>query len=160
MAITNPLHPLSPLSKEIAEQLREQMRRMLVRLEEMRSMAASPSGWMPAVDVGEMNDAILVRVEIPGVAPEHVKVTIFDNLLKIEGRKERATPTGHLVPESDRPLRFICLERGFGSFAINLTLKWPIDADKISAKIADGLLHIRLPKTQTCGKEITIPITE
>src|SRR5262245_43137824 len=102
MAITNPLHPLP---KDFAEQLREQMRRMLARLEEMRAMALHSSAnvaWAPPVDVCEMEDAILVRVEAPGVPPENVRVALLDNLLKTECRKERKNLTGELSPEEER----------------------------------------------------------
>jgi HSP20 family protein len=160
MAITN---PLSPLSRDFAEQLREQMRRMLARLEEMRAMALSssaPMAWAPPVDVCEMEDAILIRVEAPGVPPEHTRVTLLDNVLKIECRKERVNFTGHLLPEEERPIRFICLERTFGGFTFRLPLKWPIDSKNISARLADGILQIRLPKNGDCGKEITIPVSD
>ncbi len=163
MAITNPLNPLSPLSKDFAEQLREQMRRMLARLEEMRAMAlnsASNVAWAPPVDVCEMEDAILVRIETPGVLPEHTRVTVLDNVLKIECRKERPNNTGRLLPEEERPIRFICLERTFGSFIFSLPLKWPIDTPNISARMADGLLQIRLPKNGDCGREVTITVSE
>jgi HSP20 family protein len=160
MAITNSLHPLS---KDFAEQLRDRMRRMLARLDEMRAMALNSGAhgvWAPPVDVCEMEDAILVRVEIPGVPSEHVRITMFDNTLKIEGRKERPNCTGSLLPEEERPIRFICLERMFGSFVFSLPLKWQIDTPNISAKMADGVLQIRLPKTGDCGREVTIPISE
>jgi len=160
MAITN---PLSQLSGDFAEQLREQMRRMLARLEEMRAMTLSssaPVAWAPPVDVCEMEDAILIRVEAPGVPPEQLRVTMLDNVLKIECRKERENFTGALLPEEDRPIRFICLERTFGGFTFNLPLKWPIDTPKISASLADGVLQIRLPKNGDCGREITIPVSD
>ncbi len=160
MATTN---PLSPLSRDFAERLREQMRRMLARLEEMRAMALSSSaavGWAPPVDVLEMEDAILVRIEAPGVPPEHARVTLLDNVLRIECRKERPNFTGRLLPEEERPIRFICLERTFGVFTFSLPLKWPIDTSGISAKLADGVLQIRLPKNGDCGREITIPVSD
>jgi HSP20 family protein len=160
MALTN---PLSPLSRDLAEQLREQMRRMLARLEEMRAMtlgSSAPVAWAPSVDVCEMEDAILVRVEAPGVPPEHARVTVLDNVLKIECRKERDNFTGKLLPEEERPIRFICLERTFGGFTFSLPLKWPIDTPNISARLADGVLQIRLPKNGNCGKEITIPVSD
>jgi HSP20 family protein len=160
MAITN---PLSPLSGDFAEQLKEQMRRMIARLEEMRAMALSSSAhvaWAPPVDVCEMEDAILIRVEAPGVPPEHTRVTILDNVLKIECRKERENFTGAMLPEEDRPVRFICLERTFGGFTFSLPLKWSIDPSRISAGLADGILQIRLPKNGDYGREITIPVSD
>ncbi len=136
---------------------------MLARLDEIRSLASNSEThgvWMPAVDVCEMEGAILVRAEMPGVQPEHVRVTMLDNVLKIEGRKERPNLTGRLLPEAERPVRFICLERTFGSFAFSLPLKWPIDTANVSARLTDGVLQIRLPKTSACGREITIPVSE
>jgi HSP20 family protein len=156
--MTSPLHPFT---KDLAEQLRDQMRRMLVRLDEMRSMASNAAGvWMPPVDVLEMEDAVVVSAEMPGVAPEHVRITMLDNVLKIEGRKERDNPTDNLASEDQRPIRFICLERSYGGFAFTVSLKWQIDAANVSAKMADGVLQIRLPKTNTSGREITVQITE
>lgn len=151
---------LSPLTAELSLQLREQLRRLLVQFDEMRALAATPNTWLPAVDVCEMEHYILVRIELPGVALEQLRITLRDHALKIEGRKERANLTGRLLPEDERPLRFLCLERTYGSFAFNLALRWPIDAAQVSAQMADGVLQIELPKTSACGREITIPITE
>lgn len=153
MAITNPLHPLS---KEVAEQLREQMRRMLVRLEEMRALAPSPSSWMPPVDICEMEEAIRIRVELPGVSAAQVKLTLRDNQLKLEGRKER----GHLAGEGIRPVRFLCLERSYGSFSFTITIRWPVDVSRSSTSMTNGVLQITLPKAHNCGREIEIPIVE
>src|SRR5262245_12583394 len=152
MANTSSLHPPSNV---FIEQMRDQMRRMLVRLEEIRVLASQASGaWMPAVDVIEIDEAILVKVEMPGVALENFRVTWLDNILKIEGRKERDNPTGHLPSEDDRPVRFLCLERTYGSFAFSISLRWQIEPTTVSAKMNDGVLEIHLPKTQTAGQEI------
>ncbi len=157
MAITGSLHPLS---KEVAEQLRSQMRRMLVRLEELRLLASTPNTWTPPVDVYETEDAILVGIELPGVSMDQLRIKLLDNVLKIEGHKERANPTARLLSETDRPVRFICLERGYGNFALTVSLRWTVEAENVVAQLREGVLHVRLPKTKTCGREITISITE
>lgn len=134
-----------------------------MRVDELRSLSASPNApnvWTPLVDVYEEGDAVLVRLEVPGMTLDHVRIKLLDNVLKIEGRKERATPTGKLLPEEERPVRFLCLERGYGNFTLTLTIKWPIDPESVIARLTDGVLEIRLPKTKTCGREITISITE
>jgi HSP20 family protein len=136
---------------------------MLVRVDELRSMATSsnaPNVWTPPVDVYEMEDAVLLSVEVPGVSFDQLRIKVLDNIIKIEGRKDRANPTGKLVPEEERPVRFLCLERSYGNFAFTISIKWPIEADQVTAQLANGILQIHLPKTKTCGKEITIPITE
>ena len=157
MAITGSLHPLS---KEVAEQLRSQMRRMLVRLEELRTMAATPNTWTPPVDVYETEDAVQVNVVLPGVSVDQVRIKILDNVLKIEGQKERESPTARLLSEEQRPTGFICLERSYGNFAFSVSLKWPIESEQVTAQLHQGVMQIHLPKTKACGKEITIPITE
>ncbi len=157
MAITNPLHPLS---KEVAEQLREQMRRMMVRLDELRALAPSPSSWMPPVDICEMDERIRIRVELPGVATSHVRLSLIDNQLKVEGRKERSLPTGHQIKEKERPIRFLCLERSYGSFSFSITIRWPVDVNNIKAVLSGGVLQIELPKSRNCGREIEIPVIE
>lgn len=126
----------------------------------MAQSSSADVAWAPSVDVCEMEDAILVRVEAPGVPSEHMRVALLDNVLKIECRKERPNFTGKLLPDEERPIRFICLERTFGGFTFSLPLKWLIDAQNISARLADGVLQIRLPKNGNCGREVPITVSE
>ncbi len=150
--------PLNPLSVELSDQLGDRLRRLLVRVDEMRAQAQQPGSWHPPVDLCEMEDAILVRAEMPGVSLNHIRVSMLDSKLRIEGRKEREVEE----PASDeqRPLRFLCLEREYGAFALNVTVKWPVDTERITAKLIEGVLHVRLPKTNACGREIAVPVSE
>lgn len=151
---------LSPLPGDFSERLREQLRRLLLHFDELRLMATSPGAWLPPVDLCEMEDAILVNVELPGVARESMRISMQDGVLKIEGRKERPPLTANHVADDEKPLRFICLERAYGTFARSVALKWMIDVQHVSARLANGILQIRLPKAQGGGREIVIPITE
>lgn len=154
---------IHPFPDELSEQLRDRLRRMLVRVDELRSLGAvsnAPNVWTPQVDIYEMEDAVLVSIEVPGLTHDQLRIKVLDNTLKVEGRKDRTTPTGKLLPETERPVRFLCLERSYGGFALSVAIRWPIETERVSAKLADGVLEIRLPKTKTCGREITIPITE
>ncbi len=107
-----------------------------------------------------MEDAIIVRIEIPGVSRENVCITIRDGLLKIEGRKERQLPALQHEAKGNRLVRFICLERAYGAFVRHVPLKWMVDLAAVSARLADGILEVRLPKSRECGREIIIPITD
>lgn len=152
--------PLSPLPQEFSERLRDQLRRLLLHFEELRSAAPpAPGSWLPPVDLYEMEEAVVVRLELPGVAASAVRITILDGLLKIEGSKESYPPAEN-ANDQEKPLRYLCLERTSGSFSRRVQLKWTIDLAHVSAHLANGILEIRLPKAQTCGKELLIPITE
>src|SRR5438477_8686794 len=117
---------LSPLSGDFSERLREQLRRLLLHFDELRLMATSPGAWLPPVDLCEMEDAIIVKAELPGVPRESLRISMYDGVLKIEGRKERPPLTANHVAEDEKPLRFICLERAYGTFARSVALKWMI----------------------------------
>lgn len=151
---------LNPLTAELSEQLRVHLRRMLVRLDELRALASNPATWTPPVDVYETEDAVLIQIELPGVHISQVRIKILDNVLKIEGQKERTTPTARLLPETERPIRFLCLERSYGNFSLNLPINWQLEAEQITAHLHDGVLQLRLPKAKTCGREIAITIME
>ncbi len=152
--------PLSPLPQEFSERLRDQLRRLLLHFEELRAAAPpTPGSWLPPVDLYEMDEAVVVRLELPGVAAASVRITILDGTLKIEGTKETSTPATQLT-EPDKPLRYLCLERTSGTFARRVQLKWTIDLAHVTAKLANGLLELRLPKAQASGKELLIAIIE
>ena len=152
--------PLSPLPQEFSERLRDQLRRLLLHFEELRAAAPpTPGSWLPPVELYEMDEAVVVRLELPGVALSAVRLTILDGLLKIEGTKE-SYPPPEQANEQEKPLRYLCLERTSGTFSRRVQLKWTIDLAHISARLANGILEIRLPKAQTCGKELLIPIIE
>lgn len=148
---------LTPLPAEVAEELRDQFQRMLSRLEDIRTEGGSvvaPGVWRPAIDLGEHEGVILVRIELPGVRPDQVRLSLRNKTLRIEGRKERSGSPG----STEKPLRFLCLERSYGHFTFTLSLSWQIDREGITARMADGILDIRLPKREISDEEIVIPI--
>ena len=151
--------PLSPLPVEFSDHLREQLRRLLLHFDEMRMLVPpTPGAWAPAVDLFEMEDTIIVRLELPGVAASDFRVTLLDGVLKIEGRKERVQTAAE--ESAERPLRYLCLERASGNFMRRVPLKWVVDTEGISTHLNDGILEIRLPKAHEAGREIEIPINE
>ena len=150
-----------PLSRDVAEQLREQVRRLLVQIDELRVQGAaqgtSPSQWMPAIDLAEVSGEILVRVELPGVDPAQVRLSLTDEGLRVEGRKDRPHLPSHPPGEEGPPLRFLCLERAYGTFHFSIGLKWQIDPTRITARMEEGILEIRLPRIGHEGQPIPIP---
>ncbi len=94
--------------------------------------------WAPAVDVSETEDAVIVKVDLPGVKPEDMEISLTDNMLIIKGEKKRE--------EEEKKENFYRMERFFGSFMRAIQLPCEIQEEKIQATYKDGVLKIVLPK--------------
>jgi HSP20 family protein len=105
----------------------------------------------PAVNVwGDENEAV-VSVEIPGVDPKDVKLSVEENILTIDGERKAET-----FGESDIQVR---RERPTGRFTRSLRLPFEVEADKIIARYENGLLNVRLPRREaTKPRKIEIAV--
>ena len=128
-------------------------------MDDLGSFVPAPGSWQPAVDLCEMTDAMVLRVELPGLRPEDVRITIRDNSLRIEGRKTKRKANEEVASASGS-LRYLCLERTWGNFSRTFALECPVRIDEVEAKLANGILEVRLPKSQACGRDVRIPVKE
>ena len=96
------------------------------------------SSWVPATEVTETEEEILVTAELPGLRQEDVKVTVANNVLTIQGEKK--SETEHKEGDVFRT------ERVYGAFSRSFTLPAGVASDKIEAKVKDGLLTLQIPK--------------
>ena len=93
----------------------------------------------PAVDLVDTDENIQVKVDLPGIDRKDVEVTVRGDTLTIRGeRKEEREEKGEN--------RFF-MERQYGKFSRTLTLPSRIRGGMATAKFADGVLHVTLPKT-------------
>lgn len=99
---------------------------------------------VPAVDVYEEGDDLVVKADLPGLTKDQVEVNLTDKVLTIKGEKERSEE----VKDKD----YYRSERTFGSFTRTITLPIEVKADAATATLKDGVLEIRLPKTEEPGK--------
>ncbi len=119
------------------------------REEEEQSLL--PSAWTPATDIAEHDDEYVVRLELPGVKKEDVKITMRENVLTIQGEKRQEKETGG---ESHHRV-----ERVYGSFQRSFTLPTTVKADKIDAEYKDGVLNVTLPKAEEAKpKQIEVKV--
>ena len=96
--------------------------------------------WAPAMDVVDEEKATVVRLELPGVEPEKVSVRVEEGCLVVEGERERETVEGGGE---------VCRrERRWGKFYRSVSLPEGADPDKISAEDSDGILTIRVPRSE------------
>lgn len=126
--------PLSEL-----EQVTQRMRRMLDQTfsGDWPSLA-EPVGWSPLVDIEETDDAYVVEAELPGVKREDVTIELVGNELVISGEVKERERKGMLRRQTRRT----------GRFEYRVTLPDQLDAEKIEAKLAEGVLTVRAPKSE------------
>lgn len=96
--------------------------------------------WGPALDIAESDQAVTVRVEIPGIDPQEIDLQVTGNQLIIAGEKKDT--------HEHRGEDFYHSERRFGSFRRAVQLPVGIDADRVTADYDHGVLTVQLPKAQ------------
>jgi HSP20 family protein len=110
-----------------------------------REMTAAPEVtplWTPATDVSEEAEAYWVRFDLPGVAAEQVKLETREGSLWLSGEKPAPADDANAA-ESPRVLRG---ERRYGRFAASVPLPRDAQHDQISARLAEGVLTVRVPR--------------
>ena len=107
------------------------------------------ASWLPPVDIVEEKDRFVLRADVPGVNPDEITVNMDDGVLSLSGERSREPSD-----EADGIKRF---ERRSGKFYRRFTLPDSADADGISAKSANGILEISIPKqAQIQARRITV----
>jgi len=108
-------------------------------------------GREPAIEVYEEKDNVVVKAEVPGMKKEEIDVNITDDLLTIKGEKKKEEE----VKEKD----YYFSERSYGSFERSVEIPRAVHADKARATFKDGILEIRLPKTEEAKrKEVKLKV--
>jgi HSP20 family protein len=120
--------------------LRDRMDRIMSRLSGETEEDLFPSKWAPTADVVETKDAIIVKVEIPGIDEKDVAVEIENNILTLRGERKLEKET------EEKGYRRI--ERSYGNFSRSFTLPANVDTTKIAAFFNNGLLEVTIPKKE------------
>jgi HSP20 family protein len=138
------------------QRLRDRVGRLFAALQEATE-AENPlaSGtWAPPVDLCETEEMISIRVELPGVTAEQIKVGLTNTRLRIWGEKKRR-------PNRRRIISYLCSERSFGKFGRVVHLRWTVSIRNASAELDNGMLHIRLPKIEDRrGEEVLVTVKD
>jgi HSP20 family protein len=114
------------------------------------SGTGASGGWVPALDVFETQDRFVVAVELPGIEPAEVEVSVEDSTLTVKGQREF-----FYKDATDESVRRI--ERRYGQFTRSLTLPQTADAGKIEASFDKGVLTISVPKREEAKpRKITV----
>jgi HSP20 family protein len=125
------------------EQVTERMRRMLDQTFGGfgfggASLPVEAGGWSPLVDIEEADDAYVVDAELPGVKREEVNIELVGNELAITGEIKERERKGALRRQA----------RHTGRFDYRVVLPDHVDADQVEAGLKDGVLTVRVPKSE------------
>lgn len=95
--------------------------------------------WAPRTDLVESEDAYRIHLDLPGMSKDDLKINYQDNQLTISG--ERTSD------RTDEDEEYVRVERSFGHFYRSFTLPRTVNAEDISAAYENGVLTVRVPKT-------------
>jgi HSP20 family protein len=125
--------------EEMSKRVDRLLRRSLLRSDGDRE-TLRVTEWAPTVDIAETDDSYEIRADLPGVKKEHVHVTVEQEVLTLQGERHQK--------KEEEGKRFHRVESMHGSFMRRFTLPSDADAGKIAAQFEDGILSVKIPKTE------------
>jgi HSP20 family molecular chaperone IbpA len=109
------------------------------------------TAWVPDVEVVRQPNDLVVLVDLPGIAPDEIDISIDDGLLTITGERT--------MEQRDEREGFVRTERAYGAFQRTVILPDGADESRIHAKIDKGVLEIDVPLAGDNGHSRHIPVT-
>jgi HSP20 family protein len=95
---------------------------------------------VPAVDIYETPDSLVLKAELPGVSRENIDIQVRDNTLTLKGERR--------FEREVKDENYLRIERAYGSFQRAFGLPTLIQQDKIKAVFKDGVLEVTMPKAE------------
>lgn len=126
-------------TRDIAS-LQDEVERMFRSVIGEGERPATAGAWSPALDVEEDEEAFTLHVELPGVDPDDVEVSLEENVLTITGERG--------FYEEKEAEGFRRIERRFGRFHRSVRMPDRVDGASVEARYKDGLLTIVVPKAE------------
>ena len=96
--------------------------------------------WQPVADLAETDKNYEVRLEIPGIKKEEIKISFQDGVLSIQGERRSE--------EKKEDKNYHRVERLYGKFERFFSLPNEVKGDEIKAGYNDGILTVEIPKTE------------
>jgi HSP20 family protein len=110
------------------------------RLTNGRQETMTVAQWSPVVDITEDEKEYLIKAELPEVKKEDVKLTVENGVLTLSGERK--------FEKEEKNRRYHRIERAYGSFTRCFSLPDDAEDGKVTAEFKDGLLTVRLAKTE------------
>jgi HSP20 family protein len=122
--------------EEMERMMDEMMNRPMMR----RRSPEEEYIWAPAIEMYEKDNNYIIRMELPGVRPEDVDISMSGETLTVKGERK--------PPEDIQNEEYQLCEVCYGNFTRTITLPESVDADKIEANFENGVLDLRIPKAE------------
>jgi HSP20 family protein len=132
MAVWNPFREM--------EEMEQMMNENFGRPSMWRRVPEDEYIWAPSIEMFEKNNSYILRLEIPGVSPEDVDISLTGETLTVKWERK--------APEDIRDEAYQVCEMCYGSFTRSISLPEPFDSAKIKATFENGILDIRIPKAE------------
>ena len=120
--------------------LQNEMSRWMGQLSGVTPGNGTSSTWLPAVDVWETEDELVLSFDLPGIPEDKITIELDDNVLTVSGERQRT--------QEHSSERFYRFERRYGTFSRSVTLPTGVNDADISADYKDGVLEVRVPKPE------------
>lgn len=109
--------------------------------------------WRPEIEIFELENMLKIRVDLPGIKKEEVKIEVTENVLTIAGERKRET--------EEKKGEYLRSERVYGSFLRTIPLPEGVKLDDVKALFIDGVLEVIVPiAARIEPAKRTVPIAE
>lgn len=130
-----------------------EMEEMMSSLPALRNAQQMQKAFVPAMDVYEDKNSVVVETQLAGIRPEDVEVSVEKGVLTLQGSSKKE----HEVEDKN----YYRKEVRTGSFYRQVALPVAVKEDKVSAEFEDGILKITCPKAQpTAVKKINVKVVK
>jgi HSP20 family protein len=121
----------------------DQIRREMLRLLDAATGGGAPdpgAGVFPPMNITQDDDNFYLRAEVPGINPAELSISALRNRVSISGKRQ--------IPREHDRVSYHRKERAEGAFNRAVTLPTEVDAERVDARYADGILTLTLPKAE------------
>lgn len=130
----------------------DQVRREMLRLLDTvagETFGGVGAGVFPPMNITQDDDNFYLRAEVPGIKPNELSISAVRNRVSIAGKRE--------IQREHERVSYHRKERAEGAFNRTVTLPTEVDAERVDARYADGILTLTLPKAEeTKPRQITV----
>jgi HSP20 family protein len=122
------------------ERMRREMERIWDRFSSELPTSTLERDWNPSLDLMETEDSLAAEVEVPGINPDDINISVTPDLLTVTGEKKQEP--------GPQEKNYHVMERAYGRFTRSIALPTTVNPDRVEARYRDGILRITMGKSK------------